>query len=59
MVEEPTRRAATKSDEAVPESSDHGYIPAEAKLSVPLAHVARYQALTARLFQQMRALALK
>ncbi|HEX3844311.1 MAG TPA: hypothetical protein VHV80_08120 [Steroidobacteraceae bacterium] len=43
----------------MPESSDHGYIPAEAKLSVPLAHVARYQALTARLFQQMRALALK
>jgi TolB-like protein len=36
-----------------------GYIPAEPKFSVPLEHVAAYQALTARLSEQMRALALK
>jgi hypothetical protein len=36
-----------------------GYIPAEPKFSVPLAHNAGYLALTARLTEQMRALALK
>jgi TolB-like protein len=36
-----------------------GYIPAEPKFSVPLGHVAAYQALTARLTEQMQALALK
>jgi TolB-like protein len=36
-----------------------GYIPAEPKFSVPLGHVPAYQALTARLSEQMRALALK
>jgi TolB-like protein len=36
-----------------------GYIPAEPKFSVPLAHDAGYLALTARLTEQMRALELK
>jgi hypothetical protein len=36
-----------------------GYIPAEPKFSVPLEHVAAYQALIARLSEQMQALALK
>jgi hypothetical protein len=36
-----------------------GYIPAEPKFSVPLGHMAAYQALTARLSEQMQALALK
>jgi adenylate cyclase len=36
-----------------------GYIPAEPKFSVPLEHVAAYQALLARLSEQMQAFALK